>query len=370
MTAASRAAERLSKLYAAMDDADLDVAAIIPGPNFYFLTGVQFGLMERPTVLLIGRNGDRHAIIPFLEKSRWEAAAPDTMTEYWQDSDGYDDAFARVAARLSPRRIGVEGQRMRHFEAEALRKAFAGTQIADAHAAISRMRLHKEEAEIAALRKAIAISEAALAATLAQAGAGMSEAEFRRRLVAAMLDNGADAVAFDPIVLAGGASADPHGTPSPERLLEKGKPLLIDFGAAWGGYSADITRTFFVESVQPEHRDVYEAVRAANELGHRLAAPGMTMDNYDRSVNDSMRAAGFADLVVHKTGHGLGLDVHEAPQVMIGNMQPMEPGMVFTLEPGLYRPDEIGVRIEDDLLVTGDGNVSLSTFDRTLTIIG
>ena len=110
------------------------------------------------------------------------------------------------------------------------------------------MRLHKDAAEIAALRRAIAISEAALAAALAAAAAGMTETAFRQRLVAEMLERGADGLAFDPIVLAGPASADPHGSPSPERRLERGQPLLLDFGAASGGYNADITRTFFVGS--------------------------------------------------------------------------------------------------------------------------
>lgn len=364
------ASQRQSRLFAAMDDAGIDVAAIIPGPNFYFLTGVQFGLMERPTVLLVSRDGRRHAVIPLLERSRWQAAAPDVETVYWQDADGYSDAFRTVAERVGPARIGVEGQRMRFFEAQALREAFSGAAIIDAHAAISRMRLHKDAAEIAALSKAIAISEAALAATLARAGAGMSESEFRKILLAAMLEHGADGPSFEPIVLSGPASADPHGTPSPERRLENGQPLLVDYGAAFAGYAADITRTVFVGHAQAEHRDIYEAVRGANALGHEIARPGMTMDEYDRRVTQAMRDAGFADLVVHKTGHGLGLEVHEAPQVMVGNGQAMEPGIVFTLEPGLYRPGDIGVRIEDDMLVTEGGARSLTGFERSLTVIG
>ncbi|RIK84111.1 MAG: hypothetical protein DCC69_13055 [Hyphomicrobiales bacterium] len=365
------AQSRQSRLLAAMDRAGIDAAAIVPGANFLFLTGVQFGLMERPTVLFVTRAGERHAVIPLLERSRWRAAAPDVETAYWQDADGYDEAFRAVAGRLGAgRRIGVEGQRMRFFEAQALRAAFPGATVTDAHAAISHMRLHKDAGEVAALSRAIEISEAALAATLASAAAGMSEAEFRQRLVAAMLEAGADGPSFEPIVLAGAASADPHGTPSPQRRLEKGKPLLVDYGAAFGGYAADITRTFFVGHASPEHRAIYEAVAAANGLGHAIARPGMSMDEYDRRVTQAMKDAGFADLVVHKTGHGLGLEVHEAPQVMAGNMQAMEPGMVFTLEPGLYRDGDIGVRIEDDLLVTEDGARSLTGFSRALTVIG
>jgi Xaa-Pro aminopeptidase len=364
------ASQRQSRLFAAMDDAGIDVAAIIPGPNFYFLTGVQFGLMERPTILLVTRTGRKYAIIPLLEKSRWQSSAPEVETAYWQDADGYRDAFRAIAELVGPVRIGVEGQRMRFFEAQALRENFTGATILDAHAAISRMRLHKDADEIAALSKAIAISEAALGATIARAGAGMSETAFRQMLVASMLEHGADGPSFEPIVLAGAASADPHGTPTPDRKLENGQPLLIDYGAAWGGYAADITRTFFVGHATPEHRAVYEAVRAANALGHEIARPGMTMDEYDRRVTQAMKDAGFADLVVHKTGHGLGLEVHEAPQVMVGNMQQMQPGIVFTLEPGLYRDGDIGVRIEDDLVVTETGTRSLTGFPRELTIIG
>ena len=361
---------RLARLRAAMEREDLDAVALVPGANFYYLTGASFHLMERPTLVVALRDGPLHAVMPVLERSRWQAAAPEADTSYWQDSDGFDAAFAALAARIAPRRIGVEGQRMRVFEAEALRRAFPDVAILDAHAAISRMRLHKDAAEIEAMRRAIEISERALTATLSRAAAGMSETDFRGRLVAEMLAAGADGLAFDPIVLAGGASADPHGTPSADRHLARGQPLLVDYGAAWGGYMADITRTFFVGSASAEHRDIYEAVRAANELGRSIAAPPMTLDNLDRRVTESLRTSGFADLVLTKTGHGLGLDVHEAPQVMVGNLQPMEPGMVFTIEPGLYRDGDIGVRIEDDVLVTPDGAVSLTGFDRALTLIG
>jgi Xaa-Pro dipeptidase len=361
---------RLARLRDDMARAGLDATVIVPGPNFYFLTGAQFHLMERPTLILVPREGPLHALMPLLERTRWEAGVPGVETVYWQDSDGYTDAFVQLAARLSPDRIGVEGQRMRVFEAEALRHAFPEAAIVDAHAEISHMRMHTDATEVAALRRAIAISEAALATTLAQAAAGMSETAFAQRLVAEMLAGGADGLSFAPIVLSGAASADPHGSPSAERRLERGQPLLVDFGALSDGYAADITRTFFVGSASPEHRDIYEAVRAANELGRAIAAPPMTLDTLDRRVTERMRDAGFADLIIHKTGHGLGLDVHEAPQVMIGNEQAMEPGMVFTVEPGLYRKGDIGVRIEDDVLVTMDGSDSLTSFDRTLTVIG
>jgi Xaa-Pro dipeptidase len=362
--------DRLARLRAAMARADLDAVALVPGANFYYLTGASFHLMERPTLLVVPREGPLHAIMPVLERGRWQAAMPAAETSYWQDSDGFDGAFLALSRRLAPVRIGVEGQRMRVFEAEALRRAFPASAVVDAHSAISHMRLHKDAGEIAALRRAIGISEAALATTLGAAAAGMSETDFRGRLVAEMLAAGAEGLSFDPIVLAGPASADPHGSPSRERRLERGQPLLIDFGAAWGGYMADITRTVFVGAAAPEHRAVYEAVLAANALGRAIAAPPMTLDALDRRVTESLVGSGYGEIVLTKTGHGLGLDVHEAPQVMIGNLQAMEPGMVFTIEPGLYRDGDIGVRIEDDVLVTAQGVESLTGFERGLTLIG
>ena len=207
--------DRLARLRTAMERDDLDAVALVPGANFYFLTGASFHLMERPTLLVVTREGPLHAVMPLLERSRWQAAAPEAETSYWQDSDGFDGAFAALAARIAPRRIGVEGQRMRVFEAEALRRAFPDAAVVDAHSAIAHMRLHKDAGEIEAMRRAIAISEGALAATLAAAAAGMSEAEVARRLVAEMLDAGADGLAFDPIVLAGAGLRRPARHPEP-----------------------------------------------------------------------------------------------------------------------------------------------------------
>ena len=130
--------------------------ALVPGANFYFLTGASFHLMERPTLLVVTREGPLHAVMPLLERSRWQAAAPEAETSYWQDADGFDGAFTALAARIAPRRIGVEGQRMRVFEAEALRRAFPDAAVVDAHSAIARMRLHKDAGEIEAMRRAIA----------------------------------------------------------------------------------------------------------------------------------------------------------------------------------------------------------------------
>ena len=209
---ASLYANRIQALRRALAKSDFDAAAIVPGANFYFFTGVHFHLMERPTVLFVGADGAKRAIIPMLERARWQAAAPDVDSVFWQDSDGFDAAFAEMARRFSPRRLGVEGLRMRVFEGNALKVHFAASSVVDAHQTISSARLCKDAAEIAALKRAIAISERAFEATLARLRPAMSEAEAKKLLSSALMEEGADGLAFEPIVLTGSASADPHGS--------------------------------------------------------------------------------------------------------------------------------------------------------------
>jgi Xaa-Pro aminopeptidase len=378
------AEKRIQNLVSVLKDGGLDCAAVIPGANFYYLTGIHFHLMERPTVLFVSADGSLHAVMPELEKGKWQAEGPECETVYWQDSDGFADAFDKVARSMHARKIGVEGQLMRVFESHALQTAFPNITITDAHQAISSIRLLKDETEIALLQRAITISESALQRTIDGVLPGMSEKEIANRLKSLMLEEGADGFFFDPIVLSGGMAADPHGTPSEERKLSPGDAVLIDFGAAYGGYSADITRTFFCKSVSDGHQEIYEAVLAANARGRELASDKIDAGTLDDRVTDVLRQSPFADMILHKTGHGLGLDVHEAPQIMTGNdamLEPgmvftiepglyNEPGMVFTIEPGLYKAGEIGVRIEDDVVIETGGSRSLSSFPRELTLIG
>ncbi|GKY87712.1 M24 family metallopeptidase [Sinisalibacter aestuarii] len=360
---------RLTKLTDLLKAADCPAIAFVPGPNFFYLTGVTLALMERPTILIVTADGDMHAAIPALERDRWAAEVPQAQTIYWQDSDGYADALAALARQTGLSRIAVEGNRMRQFEAAALATAFATAPL-DGTTMLAPLRIVKDVAEIAAIEAAVQISEAALLATLDHIGAGMTETEIRSKLLINMLERGADGAAFDLIVLAGGAAADCHGVPSAGRRLRRGDALLFDFGATLAGYSADITRTYFCEEIPDAHKTLYDTVLAANRLGREMVRPGLTPHELDAAVQGVLRDAGFEANIHHKVGHGLGLDIHEAPQLMIGNHAPLEAGMVITIEPGLYDPAGIGVRIEDDVLVTDGGSRSLTSLPREARIIG
>ena len=358
--------QRLSQL---LEAHQIATAVVIPGPNFYYLTGLNLHLMERPTLLFVTQSGDTLAIMPALEKLMWQEAMPNTTTFYWQDKDGFDTAFAAAANALGETLLGVEGMRMRVFEADALRQHFGQNAISNASEVFNQLRFSKDASEIALIEKAIAISEVSLQETLVDVSAGMSEKQILNQLKSRMLANGTDGFAFEPIVLGGGNAANPHGHAGDYRL-QAGDPLLIDFGAFYQGYSADITRTFFCQYASDEHAALYNTVKQANQTGRHLASPKHTAHEVDTAVTQVLQDSVFAEYIVHKTGHGLGLDVHEAPQVMIGNHTQLEAGVVMTIEPGLYKANDIGVRIEDDVLITEHGCRSLTSLPRELTIIG
>ena len=218
------------------------------------------------------------------------------------------------------------------------------------------------------MRKAIGISERALTTTLETVEIGQTEKQIEQVLIKSLFAEGADDLAFPPIVVAGSNTAMPNAHAG-DYIVQNGDTLLFDFGACKDGFAADITRTFFVGAVSDEQRAVYNTVLEANLIGHSVTKAGETAHDIDDAVTLHLEASPFADRIRTKTGHGLGRDVHEAPYIMRGNHMVLPTGTVYTNEPGLYEMGNFGVRIEDDILITDDGCVSLTTFSKDLTIL-
>jgi len=183
------------------------------------------------------------------------------------------------------------------------------------------------------------------------------------------LQAGAQTVSFSPIVSGGPNSANPHASPT-DRPVNRGDFLLFDWGAYVGGYASDITRTFPVGEMGPEMRRIYDLVQEANAAGRAAVRPGATCSEVDAAARRVIEAGGYGEYFIHRTGHGLGLQVHEAPFIVAGNERVLESGMTFTIEPGIYLPGRNGVRIEDDVVVTDDGGESLTTYSREWRPIG
>ena len=348
----------------------VEAIALVPGPNFTRALGHSFMSHERPFVLVIPAEGKPAAIVPNLELGSWEQVGFDGAVFDWRDQDGYAGAFAALAAHLPMTRLAVEGQVMRVFVHHALKQAMPDVEIIDAERQISGLRMIKTAADIAALEAAISLSERALHRVLEGVRVGQTEKEIESALIQALFAEGADDLAFTPIVAAGDNSARPHAHARADYKVQSGDALLFDFGGRKDGFCADITRTVFVGEVSDEGRAVYDTVLRANLAGLEVTRAGVTAHEIDDVVTGVLEASPYADRIRTKTGHGLGRDVHEAPYIMRGNHQELPVGTVYTNEPGLYGPGLFGVRIEDDVLITEDGCRTLTTFPKELMIVG
>jgi Xaa-Pro dipeptidase len=364
--------ERLDKLTQLILANGLDGMALVPGPNMAYFSGIDSHLSERPILLFILADDEPAIIIPSLEAMKAEAAgiAADHIFA-WSDEEGFRGAFQQACARLelSDCLLGVEAYHMRILESETLHRYAPGLQTSHADDIIAQIRMVKDDSEIAAMKRAVAVAEAAMKALLPQIKAGQTEKQVAAMLTRLLLEGGADSIAFGPIVSAGPNSASPHATPT-ERPLQNGDLLVIDWGVYVDGYPSDITRTFAVGAVDEELAHIHQIVRQANKAGKAAAHPGAAGQDVDRAARAVIETAGYGQYFIHRTGHGLGLEVHEPPNMVEGNTEPLLVGNVFTVEPGIYLPQRGGVRIEDNLLITPDGHRSLTSMTRELLTVG
>jgi len=362
--------ERLNRLIEQASAHGFDVVALVPGPNLFYLTGLSFHLSERPIVALFPVDGAPVVVLPALEAVKVERTAVELEVFPYTDEEGHTPAFQSACASLALAEciIGVEALQMRLLEARLLERYGPGCRLVAAEDALAALRVCKDEHELEQMRRAVAVTEEALGSTMRQVRAGTTEREVAALLTMEMLRAGGEGTAFSPIVVAGPNAASPHAVPS-DRPIQPGETIVVDFGATVGGYAADITRTFVFGALEPELARVYEVVRAANEAGRAAARPGVPAEEVDRAARAVIEAAGYGEYFIHRTGHGLGLETHEPPYIVAGNERLLEPGMTFTVEPGVYLPGQGGVRIEDGVLVTPTGAESLTTFPRELAVL-
>ncbi|APT75219.1 hypothetical protein LN42_01530 [Marinitoga sp. 1137] len=230
------------------------------------------------------------------------------------------------------------------------------------------LRRTKSMEEVEYIKKAVEIAEKALQETLDTFKLGMTEKEFAAKLEYNMKIFGSDTYAFETIVASGPRGALPHGIAS-DKTINKGELVVIDFGAYANGYNSDITRTIAIGEISEKHREIYEIVLKAQKAAVAGVKPGLAYSEIDKIARDIISEAGYGEYFSHGLGHGVGLEVHESPRVSKLSTETSQPGDIITIEPGIYIPGEVGIRIEDDVLVTEDGYELLTTFDKNLIII-
>ena len=272
--------------------------------------------------------------------------------------------LGEVVADLGGVRLAVDAEHLTVATAERLRAALAdGATLVHAHAPLAPLRAVKDVAEVARLAVACAITAEALAWLGTQRVEGVAERDLARALEARFLALGADGVAFPSIVAAGVNGASPHHEPT-DRPVARGELVTVDCGAEVDGYRADMTRSLAAGTVTGRMAEVHAVVEAANAAGRAAAVAGATVGVVDAAARGVIAAAGHGEAFVHPTGHGVGLDVHEAPLVAAGGTATLRPGTTVTVEPGIYLPGVGGARVEDTLAVGADATEVLTVMDR------
>ncbi len=364
---------RLDRLTASLRTSGLSAVALNPGPTLTYLSGIRFHLMERPVVLLVAPDTDPVLVLPELELPKVDLFPYKIRAfAYGENPSGWNDAFRKAAQSLGldGKRVGVEPRQMRLLEFSYVKAGAPEADYPDASDLLAGLRIKKDKAEVDAMRQAVKIAQDALKAAIPLIKIGMTERELASELVMQLLKHGSDSeMPFAPIVSAGPNSANPHASPT-ERKLQGGDLLVVDWGAAFDGYISDLTRTFAIGEVDEECKKIHKIVQQANAAGRAAAKPGVPCANVDIAARDVIEKAGYGKYFTHRTGHGIGMEGHEDPYMRGDNMQLLEPGMAFTVEPGIYLTDRNGVRIEDNVVITETGADVLSDMPREIKVVG
>lgn len=351
--------------------AGLDALLITPGGDLRYLAGYDAVALERLTCLVLPATGDPILIVPRLERPAAEVApgvrSGMTIADYPDGSSPYP-LVARALRGAATGALGISNTAWAQHVV-ALRDELPGWRQELAGETLSAMRIRKEPGEIAALRRAAEAIDAVHADMARWLRPGRTEADVAADIASAMRRTGHSTVEFT-IVASGPNSASPHHGTS-NRIVERGDVVVVDIGGKMpDGYCSDCTRTYVVGG-RPDARfmDAYELLRAGQAAAVNAVRPGVTAEAVDATVRRLLDEGGYGKYFLHRTGHGIGLDVHEDPYIVAGNRVTLEPGMAFSVEPGVYLAGSYGARIEDIVICTASGVCRLNTLSTELVIL-
>jgi D-alanyl-D-alanine dipeptidase len=345
----------------------IDGLIVTPSADLQYLVGYEAPLLERLTALVARTTGEPVLVVPELEHPRAAASPAGELVhiESWPDGE---DPYELVRRLLPDRGTYAVSDRMWASHLLPLREVLPGSTFVTTSAVLSKLRMRKEPSEIDLLAKAGRSADETLGLVVREGLAGRTEQDVARSLANHLVETGCESAAFG-IVGSGPNGASPHHEPS-GRIIRDGETVVLDFGGRAGGYCSDLTRTVSVGEPSAEVKEVHEVVRRAKEAAVRAVKSGVPAQDVDRAARRVIDEAGYGRAFFHRTGHGIGLEEHEAPYIVEGNAEPLEPGMCFSIEPGIYLEGRFGVRIEDIVTVTEHGATHLNNAPRDLLVVG
>jgi|SRR5436190_14444223 len=362
-------ASRIQRVRAAMAESGVDALVVTPGPDLRYLTGYDAMPLERLTALLLSADGSPRLVVPRLEapEAAKSPAAIDGMEVVAHEET--DDAFALSAGLLGSPAVVAVDDHMWATRVLRFAEVLAGATVRAAGTIISAARMRKGPDEVASLRQAGAAIDRVHDRMGEFLKVGRTERASGDLIAAAMVDEGHASADF-VIVGSGPNGASPHHGVS-ERVIEEGESVVVDIGDALAdGYCSDSTRTYVVGGDPgPAVEAYYDVLLEAQRIQCDEARPGVTAESVDRVGRAVIAEAGYGEYFVHRTGHGIGLETHEEPYIVEGNGLLLEPGMAFSIEPGIYLPGRHGARIEDIVVVTNDGVERLNRTSRQLRVL-
>lgn len=358
---------RLERAQKEMERQEVDFLFVTPSSDMTYMLGYPAHSSERLTLLGIPRDGEPFVVVPTLEAVRLQDKSDVVDVHPWEETESPTELVARLVEGGKGVSIGVSDQTWAGFlirfqEEMPDAKFVSGTSV------LRELRMIKDEQEIENIRIASAKTDAAWEEFVQTVKiTGLTEREAGEKLADLLAKQGLSRPTF-LIVGSGPNSASPHYMTG-ERVIETGDAVVFDFGARWNHYTSDLTRTVYVGEPTEEYRTVYNTTLAANRAAFDAVRPGVPCQDIDRAARKIITDAGYGEYFIHRVGHGLGLDGHEEPYMVEGNALPLQPGMVFSDEPGIYIPGKFGVRVEDILVCTKNGAESFNHCSRELTVM-
>ncbi len=359
--------ERLNTVAGAVAAAGLDVLLLTPGPDLRYVTGYDAKQLERLTCLAVPADGDPFLLVPALELKAAQASPAGQLgiaVLAWGETT---EPFGIVKSRVTdPRSIGLS-DRMWALHVLNFARVFPAATQRLASVILSPLRMRKSAAEVAALREAGEAIDRVHASVPRWLRPGVTERQVGAKIAEAILAEGHVSADF-VIVGSGPNAASPHHEVS-DRVIEPGDVVVVDIGGTMpSGYTSDCTRTYAVGHAPDDFTKYYEVLQHAQEAATTSVKPGVTAESVDRTARDIIAGAGYGEWFIHRTGHGIGLETHEDPYIVEGNTTPLEPGMAFSVEPGIY-PGPHGARIEDIVVCTQTGYQRINNVPRDLLIV-
>jgi Xaa-Pro aminopeptidase len=359
--------DRLARAAEATGKARLDALVVAPSADLVYLAGYDPPPLPRMTCLVVRPGAPPVLVVPALERPLAEDAGAAELAEVvsWRETD---DPYGLVRGIVGAEAERVAcSDRMWAVHVLGLQRALDGARFGSASEVLGRLRAIKDARELGLLKRAARYADEAFGRLLQTRLETRTERDVAQQLGELLTEMGNDQVTFT-IVGAGPNGASPHHEPT-GREIHFGDPVVMDFGGRSDGYCSDITRTVAVGRPRGDFPHVYQVVQEAQEEAFLAVRPGVPAQEVDRAARRVIEREGFAELFVHRTGHGIGLEEHEPPYIVEGNDEPLRPGMCFSIEPGIYLPGEFGVRIEDIVTVTGSGAQRLNHATRDLEVV-